>query len=164
MARKMRPSDLRHGLYELHAYSATGLRYVGKGTQHEVVRLYNAYSAKERDTLKITHKDAIQGEENNTMTDKKTSTKKTATKKATTKKATAKKAPVATKAKEKEQENGNGNSAVSKLRETIVKSYPNVPSVDALVKSSGMTEGRVSMYRGAILRTMKTVEKVGRLK
>lgn len=96
---------------------------------------------------------------NTSKTSKSTIRTTTAAKKAATKKAGAK--PVAAKAKE--QENGNGNSAVSKLRETIVKSYPNVPSVDALVKSSGMSEGRVTMYRSAIIRTMKTVERLGRL-
>ena len=89
----------------------------------------------------------------------------TAAKKAATKKAGAK--PVAAKAKKQEAKaNGNGKgekSAVQTLRETIIKSFPNVPSVDALVKSSGMSEGRVTMYRGAIIRTMKTVERLGRL-
>ena len=86
----------------------------------------------------------------------------TAAKKAATKKAGAK--PVAAKAKKQEAKaNGNGKSAVTTLRETIIKSFPKVPDVDALMKSSGMPKGRVLMYRGAIIRTLTTVQKLGRL-
>ena len=46
----------------------------------------------------------------------------------------------------------------------IVKSWPNVPSVDALVKSSGMPKGRVLMYRGSISRTLTLADQLGRLK
>ena len=83
------------------------------------------------------------------------------TKKSTPKKATPKRAPVAKAA----PKNGNGkNGAVQALRQMIVKTWPNVPTVEALEKSSGLPKARVLMYRGSMSRTLKLAKELGPLK
>ena len=82
------------------------------------------------------------------------------TKKSTPKKASAKKTPVAKAA----PKNGKGKDAILALREVIVKTWPDVPTVEALEKSSGLPKSRVLMYRGSMSRTLKLAKELGRLK
>ena len=73
--------------------------------------------------------------------------------KSTSKKAIAKKAPVAKAApKNGGAKNGNGKDAILALREVIVKTWPDVPTNEALQKPSGLSKSRVMMYRSSISR------------
>ena len=71
--------------------------------------------------------------------------------KSTPKKAIAKKAPV-TKAAPKNggTKNGKGKDAILASREVIVKTWPDVPTIEALQKSSGRPKSRVMMYRSSM--------------
>ena len=84
------------------------------------------------------------------------------TKKITSKKAIVKKTPVAPK--NGGTKNDKGKAAVLALRTQIVKTWPNVPSVESLEKSSGLPKTRVLMYKGSITRTLKLAHTLGRLK
>ena len=73
--------------------------------------------------------------------------------KSTSKKAIAKKAPVAKAApKNGGAKNGNGKDAILALRDVIVKTWPDVPTIEALQKSSGLPKSRVMMYRSSMSR------------
>ena len=97
-----------------------------------------------------------------------TKTSKTATKKAPAKKVAAQKAPAGDTKMASKNENGNGKGKVSAviqaLRKAIVKNYPQVPSVDELVRATGMAKARVTMYRQATCRTLKMAAELGRLR
>ncbi len=94
-----------------------------------------------------------------------TKTSKTATaKKTATQKAPAKKAPVADTKSGNGQGKGKVSAVVQALRKAIVKNYPQVPSVDDLVRMTGMAKSRVTMYRQATCRTLKTAAELGRLR
>ena len=73
--------------------------------------------------------------------------------KSTSKKAIAKKAPVAKAApKNGGAKNGNGKDAILALRDVIVKTWPDVPTIEALQQSSGLPKSRVMMYRSSMSR------------
>lgn len=59
---------------------------------------------------------------------------------------------------------GKTSAIVQALRKTVVKNYPQVPSVDELVRMTGMAKPRVTMYRQATCRTLKTAAELGRLR
>ena len=103
---------------------------------------------------------------NTTKTSKKSTIRTTtAAKKAATKKAGAK--PVAAKAKGKEQEakaNGNRKDAVTLLRDTLSKTWPNIPTVEKLqALAPTMKKPQLLMYIGMHHRTMESIQRVGRL-
>ena len=112
----------------------------------------------------LTEEDAM----SNTKTSKTSSTKKTANKEAPAKKVAAKKAPAGDMKMASKNENGKGKGKVSAvvqaLRKAIVKNYPQVPSVDDLVRMTGMAKALVTMYRQATCRTLKMAAELGRLR
>ena len=54
--------------------------------------------------------------------------------------------------------------AILALREVIAKTWPDVPTIEALQKSSGLPKSRVMMYRNSMSRTLKTAAELSRLK
>ncbi len=73
--------------------------------------------------------------------------------KSTSKKAIAKKAPVAKAAlKNGGTKNGKGQDAILALRDVIVKTWPDVPTIEALQQSSGLPKSRVMLYRSSMSR------------
>ena len=90
------------------------------------------------------------------------STAKAATKKAGTK--TARKPEVILASSTGNGKIGKAKAATTKLRDLLVKSWPKFPSVEDLMKAvPGTAKSRILMYRGAVDRTMKAAERVGRL-
>ena len=92
------------------------------------------------------------------------STAKTATKKAGTKTAKKPELVAASSAKALDGTIGKAKAATTKLRDLLVKSWPKFPSVEDLMKAvPGTAKSRILMYRGAVDRTMKAAQRVGRL-
>ena len=86
-----------------------------------------------------------------------TSTKKAGAKKALAKTSTAKKA--AGKA-------SNGTmSKTELLRVYVIKQYPTFPSVkDAMIAVPGVSKARIKTVQGSVLQTLRTAERLGKLK
>lgn len=92
-----------------------------------------------------------------TTTATRKSTAKAATKKAGTQKAT--KAPAPKKPKEKKVSMGDA------VRELLVKEWPNKPTVEAVQKAvPAAPKNRILMYRGAVDRTLRMADRLGKLK